>query len=72
MIGLMLTLTEDWVCHPANELRGMKYFLVDFWVVGPVNFEIYVRKQSCRQSTLSALDSRGRMKPQIPNYNKQW
>ena len=30
MIGLMLTLTEDWVSDPTNELREMKYCLVDF------------------------------------------
>jgi hypothetical protein len=72
MIGPMLTVTDDWVSDPANELRGMKYFLVDFWVFWRVSFQIYVRKRSYRQSTLSALDSIDWVKSQIPNYDKQW
>jgi len=69
-IGLMLTLTEDWVSDPANDLRGMEYCLVDFWVIWQVNFQICVRKRSCRQSTLSTLDSTGRVKSQIPNNDR--
>ena len=37
MIGLMPTLADDWVSDPAKELRGVKYFLVAFWVFWRVN-----------------------------------
>jgi hypothetical protein len=66
VIGLILTLTEDWASDPANELCGMKYVLVNFWVVGRVNFQTCVRKLSCRRSTLSALDSKGWINDRFP------